>query len=171
MPRAVRLILESTPPFLLILFLILQGIWSRVNHVFYFLFCKEKDPNNTEVERSFWPLMGSGQQAAQKDFISGETQQTLTDSDQWVLKQRKGKIGSTDLIWHADGISGSPHVQLSGRAMSKGHPGDPSLGNVPMWCTDTQTCTMSCQRRKDWTLLHIQIALSKTSDRNMYFQS
>lgn len=102
--------------------------------------------------------MGSGHQDKTK-LYSGETQRTLTDSDQWVPKQRRGKIRDIDLIWHADSISGSLHVQLSGRAMSKGHSGDPSLDNVPIWCTDTQICTMSCQRRKDWTLLHIKIAL------------
>lgn len=113
--------------------------------------------------------MGSGQQAAEQGFISGETQQTLRDSDQWVRKQRKGKIRNTDLIWHADGISVLLHVQLSGRAMSKGHPGDPTLGNVPIWCTDTQTCSMSCQRRKHWTLLHVQTALSKLQTETCIF--
>jgi len=137
----------------------------------FIFFLKEKDPNTTETKRSVQPLMGSGQQATENGFISQEAQQTHTDSDQWVLKRRKEKIRNTDLIWHADGISSSPHVQLSGRVMSKGQPGDPSLGNVPIWCTDTQTCTMSCQRWKGWTLLHIQMTLSKTSDRNMYFQS
>lgn len=54
-----------------------------------------------------------------------------------AAEAEKRKDLDQEHIWHADNISCSLHVQLSGRAMSKGHVGDPSLGNVPIWYTDT----------------------------------
>lgn len=104
--------------------------------------------------------MESRQRATEKNCILGDTQQMLTDSDQWV-PSRRGKTGNTDLIWHADSISSSLHIQLSGRAMSKGHHGDPSQGNVPIWCTDTQTRQWAVRAEKTGHVFTIKLHCQK----------